>query len=63
MTSDGLIDLAGDWTLTDDTGEWTCPMRVPGDGITAMHRAGLFPDPCFVHNEIYLRRVADRCAT
>jgi len=62
VTSVGLIDLAGDWTLTDVIVEWTCPMRVPGDRIKALHEAGLFADPCFVHNEIYLRRVADRCA-
>jgi beta-mannosidase len=55
-----VLDLAGVWTLTDETGEWTCPMRVPGDGITALHEAGLIPDPYWGRNEYGLRWIAER---
>lgn len=55
-----LLDLGGTWTLTDETGEWTCPMRVPGDGITALHEAGLIPDPYWGRNELSLRWIAER---
>nr|WP_209841530.1 glycoside hydrolase family 2 protein [Rubellimicrobium aerolatum] len=35
-------------------------MRVPGDGITALHEAGLIPDPYWGRNEYGLRWIADR---
>jgi beta-mannosidase len=55
-----LLDLAGEWTLSDASGEFTCPMRVPGDGITALHEAGLIPDPYWGRNEYDLRWITER---
>ena len=55
-----MLDLAGLWTLVDDTGEWRCDMAVPGDGISALHDAGLIPDPYFGRNEYDLRWICDR---
>ena len=36
-----FTDLAGKWTLSDNSGDYTCNMHLPGDGITALHDAGL----------------------
>ncbi|EPX85493.1 hypothetical protein ruthe_01753 [Rubellimicrobium thermophilum DSM 16684] len=55
-----ILDLAGEWTLADATGAFRCPMRVPGDGITALHAAGLIPDPYWGRNEDGLRWIAGR---
>jgi beta-mannosidase len=55
-----ILDLSGEWALSDDTGEWRCPMRVPGDGITALHEGGLIPDPYWGRNEYGLRWIAGR---
>lgn len=55
-----ILDLAGVWELSDETGEWRCPMRVPGDGITALFEAGLIPDPYWGRNEEGLRWIAER---
>ena len=54
------IDLSGPWILQDGLGEHACPMQVPGDGITALHAAGLIPDPYFGRNEYGLRWIAER---
>ena len=53
-------DLAGLWTLVDDTGAWRCAMALPGDGISALHAAGLIPDPYFGRNEYDLRWICGR---
>ena len=46
MTSpSSVLDLAGIWQLSDASGAFSCPMRVPGDGISALQEAGLIPDP------------------
>ncbi len=55
-----MLDLAGQWALVDDTGAWRCDMAVPGDGISALHAAGLIPDPYFGRNEYGLRWIAER---
>ena len=55
-----IQDLAGAWTLSDHTGEFSCAMRVPGDGITALHEAHLIPDPYWGRNEQKLRWIAER---
>ena len=39
-----MLDLAGLWTLVDDTGEWRCDMSLPGDTISALHDARLILD-------------------
>ncbi len=54
------VDLSGVWRLTDDGGDTTCDMAIPGDNITAMHAAGLIPDPYWGRNEYDLRWMADR---
>ena len=55
-----LAELAGDWTLNDAAGEFTCPITVPGDGISALAAAGLIPDPYEGRNEYDLRWIAER---
>jgi beta-mannosidase len=54
------MDLSGDWQMADAAGDYACTIRLPGDGITALHAAGLIPDPYFGRNEHVLRWVADR---
>ena len=53
-------DLTGPWRLSDAAGEFTCDMTLPGDTITALHAAGLIPDPYWGRNEYDLRPLADR---
>jgi len=53
-------DLAGRWALRDATGEYACDITLPGDAITALHAAGLIPDPYFGRNEYDLRWIAAR---
>ena len=48
------------WQLRDDSGEWSCALTLPKDGITALWEAGLIPDPYFGRNELALRWVAER---
>ncbi len=55
-----MIDLAGHWELSDASGEFTVPMTVPGDGISALFDAGVIPDPYWGRNEYDLRWIADR---
>ncbi len=52
--------LNGLWRLTDATGTYSCDMTLPGDAITALHAAGLIPDPYFGRNEYDLRWICDR---
>ena len=54
------VDLHGRWTLTDAGGDHRCDIDLPGDGITALHRAGLIPDPYWGRNEYDLRWICDR---
>ena len=54
-----LLDLAGDWQLSDDSGRIMAPMALPGDGISALHKAGLIPDPYFGRNEYGLRWISE----
>ncbi|MBI1217978.1 MAG: glycoside hydrolase family 2 protein [Rhodobacteraceae bacterium] len=55
-----MIDLCGLWHLRDETGAFSAPMVLPGDGISALHKAGLIPDPYFGRNEYGLRWIAER---
>lgn len=55
-----MQDLSGRWTLADAEGEYSLPFVLPGDGITALHAAGLIPDPYRGRNEYGLRWIADR---
>ncbi len=55
-----MTDLSGLWTLTDDRAEHAVPFAIPGDGITALHAAGVIPDPYWGRNEYASRWIADR---
>ena len=55
-----MLDLSGHWDLSDDTGQYTAPMSLPGDGISALRDAGVVPDPYWRHNESDLRWIAER---
>jgi beta-mannosidase len=57
---DVLIDLAGPWQLAEAGGTHACTMAVPGDGVSALHAAGLIPDPYFAANEQACRWIAER---
>ena len=54
-----MIDLSGDWDLAAADGRHRCRMAVPGDVLSALHAAGLVPDPYAGRNEYDLRWVAD----
>lgn len=54
----GMVDLGGEWVLGDGT--VTVPFTVPGDGITALHRAGVIADPYVGRNEYGAGWVAGR---
>lgn len=55
-----LADLSGSWTLRDAEGSNECEFALPGDGITALHRAGMIPDPYWGKNEYGLRWICER---
>jgi beta-mannosidase len=55
-----MRDLAGAWTLSDEGGAHSVPFDLPGDGITALHKAGVIPDPYFGRNEYDVRWVSER---
>ena len=57
MTS---TSLAGDWALTDTDGGNACTLILPGDGISALHDAGLIADPYWGRNEYGLRWICER---
>ena len=52
-------DLAGLWSLADAKGDHACKITLPGDCITALHDAGLIPDPYWGRNEYDCRWVSD----
>ena len=54
------VELAGLWSLSDDSGGNTCDLFLPGDGISALHSAGLIPDPYWGRNEYDLRWICER---
>jgi beta-mannosidase len=55
-----MQDLGGTWSLADTHGGAPVPFPVPGDGITALHAAGIIPDPYWGRNEYGLRWIAER---
>ncbi len=55
-----FVDLGGEWHLSDAPNSVSAPMHIPGDGISALHQAGLIPDPYFGRNEYDLRWICDR---
>ena len=54
------VELAGLWSLSDDSGGNTCDLFLPGDGISSLHTAGLIPDPYWGRNEYDLRWICER---
>ncbi|MGL4238399.1 beta-mannosidase [Tabrizicola sp.] len=55
-----MLDLAGVWTLSDESGAHVVPFDLPGDGITALVKAGVIPDPYWGRNEYDCRWVCER---
>ncbi|WP_309668443.1 glycosyl hydrolase 2 galactose-binding domain-containing protein [Tabrizicola sp.] len=55
-----MLDLAGVWTLSDESGSQNVPFALPGDGITALHAAGRIPDPYFGSNEYSCRWISEQ---
>ncbi len=55
-----MLDLSGLWSLADASGMHGCDLSLPGDGITALHQAGLIPDPYVGQNEYDLRWICER---
>lgn len=55
-----MLDLAGGWTLSDEGGAHVVAFDLPGDGITALHKAGVIPDPYWGRNEYDVRWVSER---
>lgn len=54
------LNLVGEWALSDDSGVYSCAINLPTDGISALHDAGLIPDPYWGRNEYQLRWIAER---
>lgn len=54
------MDLHGEWRLSDGAGEYVVACPVPGDGVSALYRAGRIPDPYWGQNEYGLRWLAER---
>ncbi|WP_052249451.1 glycoside hydrolase family 2 protein [Tateyamaria sp. ANG-S1] len=55
-----MLDLSGPWHLSDETGQYTAPMVLPGDGISALRDARVIPDPYWGRNEHNLRWIGER---
>jgi beta-mannosidase len=55
-----MLDLSGVWTLSDESGAHVVAFDLPGDGITALHKAGVIPDPYWGRNEHEVRWVSER---
>lgn len=55
-----MTDLSGLWTLSDESGAHSIPFMLPGDAISALHAAGVIPDPYWGRNEYDVRWVAAR---
>ena len=60
MPAPGFQTLSGLWALSDETGDYVCEMTLPGDGVSALERAGHIPDPYFGRNEVALRWIGER---
>lgn len=55
-----MLDLAGAWTLSDESGAHVVAFDLPGDGVSALHKAGVIPDPYRGRNEYDCRWVSER---
>ncbi len=54
------LNLAGEWALSDESGDYACAMQMPTDGITALREAELIADPYWGRNEYDLRWICER---
>ena len=55
-----MLDLAGCWTLSDESGAHVIAFDLPGDGVSALVKAGVIPDPYWGRNEYDCRWVSER---
>ncbi|WP_147125306.1 beta-mannosidase [Shimia ponticola] len=55
-----MINLAGEWSLQDETKSYACQMSLPGDIVSTLAKANLIPDPYWGQNEYDVRWIADR---
>jgi beta-mannosidase len=55
-----MLDLAGCWTLSDESGAHVIDFDLPGDGVSALAKAGVIPDPYWGRNEYNCRWVSER---
>lgn len=55
-----MLDLAGCWTLSDESGAHVVAFDLPGDGVSALVKAGVIPDPYWSRNEYDVRWVSER---
>ena len=55
-----MLDLAGHWTLSDESGDYSVDLTLPGDGISALRAAGAIADPYWGRNEDDLRWICQR---
>ena len=55
-----MLDLAGCWTLSDESGAHVIAFDLPGDGVSALAKAGVIPDPFWGRNEYDVRWVSER---
>ncbi|MEO8244864.1 MAG: glycoside hydrolase family 2 protein, partial [bacterium] len=55
-----MLELCGDWSLSDESGAFHAVLTLPGDGIDALHKAGAVPDPYWARNEYGLRWICQR---
>ncbi|MFN3576283.1 MAG: beta-mannosidase [Tabrizicola sp.] len=55
-----MLDLAGRWTLSDESGAHVIDFDLPGDGVSALVKAGVIPDPYRGRNEHDCRWVSER---
>ena len=53
------IDLQGNWQLTQQNGEISCPAEVPGDNVSALLAAGIIEDPYFGRNELDVQWICE----
>ncbi|MDQ0453850.1 beta-mannosidase [Rhizobium paknamense] len=52
------LDLSGRWGLATTGGDHSCEIPLPGDVHSALHAAGIIPDPYFGRNEEVVQWVA-----
>ncbi|MGG7517635.1 glycosyl hydrolase 2 galactose-binding domain-containing protein [Allorhizobium undicola] len=52
------LDLSGLWSLSTASGDHSCEIAIPGDVHSALHAAGIIPDPYAGRNEDVVQWVA-----